>query len=29
MVEKLKPMSDEQISLLADYISRMPSPASN
>jgi cytochrome c553 len=28
MVEKLKPMSDEQISLLADYISRMPAPAS-
>ena len=27
MVEKLKPMSDEQISLLADYISRMPPPA--
>ena len=24
MVEKLKPMSDDQISMLADYISRMP-----
>ncbi|MDX1346351.1 MAG: c-type cytochrome, partial [Sedimenticolaceae bacterium] len=26
MVEKLKPMTDEQISKLADYISRMPAP---
>lgn len=26
MAEKLKPMSDEQISQLADYISRMPAP---
>ncbi len=26
MVEKLKPMTDEQISQLADYISRMPAP---
>ena len=27
MAEKLQPMSDAQISVLADYISRMPSPA--
>ena len=26
MVEKLKPMSDEQVSQLADYISRIPAP---
>ena len=29
MVEKLKPMSDEQVSQLADYISRMPAPGAN
>jgi cytochrome c553 len=27
MVQKLKPMSDDQISMLADYISRIPPPA--